>query len=293
MKTFMIPVLFAIALVACDSQQPPAYQGALYFGQGAYVMRFSMRDASLSVAGRLGDARIRSVEAMGPEYLLITESASVNRIQVSRISWFNLKTGESASLYKGVLARYLAKSGIVVYDDGGTLYAVPALEGTENWIISAHPGASVTRLMEATPGLLLYETGQGAEALIHSWNSETDQQVQLDSLTATCRLNGAVWIGPLQRLACKPRSATGADADYLLADLDGSVDGSLNLPEDRKFEALTFIEGQHLLVLRETWQGLMSDYDKHAVWTYDILTGASYRLAENVDLGNSVVYADY
>ena len=135
MRTLLIPVLFAVVLAACDSQQPPAYQGTLYFGQGDYVMRFSLRDASFSVAGRLGDTSIRRIEAMGPEYLLITESASVNRIQVSRISWFNLKTGESASLYRGVLARFLAQPGIVVYDDGANLYAVPALEGTENRIL--------------------------------------------------------------------------------------------------------------------------------------------------------------
>jgi hypothetical protein len=293
MKTLLIPVLLAIALVACDSQQPPAYKGALYFGQGAYLMRFSMRDASLSVAGRLGDARIRSITAMGPEYLLIAETASVNRMRVSRIAWFNLKTGESASLYQGVLALFLAKPGIVVYDDGGTLYAVPAVDGTENRILYAHPRASVTRLLEATPGLLLFETAQGADTMIHSWNPETDQQAQLDLLTATCRLEGAVWIEPLQRLACKPRTAAGAEAEYLLADLDGSVDGYLNLPEDRQFEALTFIDSQHVLVLRETWRGLMSEYDNHAVWTYDIQTGASYRLSENVDLGSSVVYADY
>lgn len=293
MKIRLIPVLFAVVLAACDAQQSPAYQGILYFGQGDYVMRFSLRDASLSVAGRLGDTRIRRIEAMGPEYLLITESASVNRVRVSRVSWFNLKTGESASLYRGVLAGYLAKPGIVVYDDGGNLYAVPALEGSENRIIYAHPYTPVTRLLEAAPGLLLFEAGQGPDAMIHSWNSGTDQRMRLDALTAACRLEGAVWIEPLQRLACQRRAATGAGAEYVLADLDGAVDGSLSLPGDGRFEALTFIESQHVLVLRETWQGLMSDYDKHAVWTYDIRTGASYRLADNVNLGSSVVYADY
>jgi hypothetical protein len=217
----------------------------------------------------------------------------VNRIRVSRISWFKLKTGESADLYQGVLALYLAKPGIVVYDDGGNLYAVPRLEGGANRVIFTHPHAPVTRLLETRAGLLLFETQQDAEPMIHSWNSETDQQNQLDALTAICRLEGAVWIEPLQRLACKRRSAPEADEEYVLADLDGSTDGSLNLPGNKDFEALTFIPSQRVLVLRETWQALVSGRDKHAIWTYDIVTGESYRLADNVDLGNSVVYADY
>jgi hypothetical protein len=291
MKTFLIATLSVVALVACDSQQPPEYQGTLYFGQGAYVMGFSLRDASLSLVGRLGDTTIRRIEAMGPDHLLITESATVNRMRVSRVSWFNLRTGETADLYQGVLVRYLATPGIVVYDDGHSLYAVPRQDSSENRVIYAHPHSSITRLVETHPGLLLFETAQGADVVIHSWNSATDQLSQLDSLTATCRLEGAAWIEPIERLACKPRA--GAGAAFVLSDLDGSVDGSVNLPKDKLFEALAFIDSQHILVLRETWRGLMSNRDQHAVWTYDIRTGTSYRLADNVDLGNSVVYAEY
>jgi len=293
MKPLLFPVLLAVVLVACDSQTRPEYQGALYFGQGAYVMRFSLSDASFSVAGRLGDTTIRRIEALGPDKLLIANSASVNRLRASRISLFDLKTGESADLYQGVLASYLAKSGIVVYDDGRNLFAVPRFEGSENRIIYAHPRNPVTRLVEAYPGLLLLETGQDADPMILAWNSATDRLSQLDSLSAACRLDGAVWIEPLQRLACRRRTPTGADGDYVLADLDGSVDGSVDLPKDRQLEAMTFIESQHILVLRETWLALMGHREKHAVWTHDIRTGSSYRLADNVDLGNSVVYSDY
>lgn len=104
-------------------------------------------------------------------------------------------------------------------------------------------------------------------------------------------LKAAAWIGPIKRLASKTR--TGAGAAYVLSDLDGFVEGSVSLPENKQFEALAFIDSQHVLVLRETRRGLMGDRDQHAVWTYDIRIGTSYRWAGNVDLRHSVVYAEY
>lgn len=292
MKTPLIPFLIAVAIVACDARQPPEYRGALYFGQGSYLMRFSLRDGGLSVAGQLGDTTIREISALRADHLLIAESASLSRRRVSRISWINLKTGESADLYAGVLARYLADPGVLVYDDGSDLFAVPQQEDTPNEVIFSHPQNQLTRLLEASPGILLFEAGAADQPVIHSWNARTGQLRKLDALAGACRLQGAVWIDPLQRLACKRRAGPVAAAAYVLADLDGTVDGKLDLPADKQFLALAYIGDRHALVLQETRRSLLGTRDKHAVWMYDIRTGASHRLAGNVNLGNSVVYAE-
>lgn len=286
-------ILIALSLLSCDVGPRQEFHGALYFGQGAYLMRFSLGDASLSIAGHLGDTTIRQVTALGDEDLLIAETASVNQRRVPRISWVDPGTGETADLYAGVRAEHLANPGVVVYDDGSDLYAVPQQFDSDNQIIFSHPQSQLIWLMEASSGILLIETGDADAAVIHSWDARTGELNTLEALAATCRLVGAVWIGPLGRLACKQRAVPLADAEYLLSDLEGKVDGRLNLPEDKEFLALAHIESQNALVLQETWRGLLGTRDKHAVWMHDLDSGESHRLAKNVNLGESVVYAEY
>lgn len=293
MKKALTLILPALLLISCDGGPTKDYQGALYFGQGAYLMRFSLGDASLSIAGHLGETTIRQVSALGNDNLLVAESASVRGRRVPRISWIDPRTGETADLYAGVRVEHLAQPGVVVYDDGSDLYAVPQRFDSENEIIFSHPERQLTRLMEASSGLLLIETGEGEEAEIHLWDARSAQLRELEALAGTCRLEGAVWIATLERLACKQRADSQAQGGYLLSDLDGNVDGSLNLPENKDFLALAHIESQDALVLQETWRGLMGDRDKHAVWIHDLATGESHRLAQNVNLGGSVVYAEY
>jgi len=288
-------LLFSIAwaLSGCDASHPPTYHGALYFGQDAYVMRYSLQHGSLSVEGHLGDTTIREMSALGSDHLLITESALVNRRRVSRISWFDLETGASANLYPGVLARYLAASDLIVYDDGTSLFAVPQRDGSANEVIWEHPQNLLTRLVDAAPDQLLIEAGAPGQSAIHSWNARTGQLRQLDGLTAACRLEGAVWIESLQHLVCKPPSVPLAEAGYVLVDLDGAPQGELHLPTGKQFLALTYIAGQHVLLLQETRPGMLGGRDTHTVWVHDVDTGASYELPGSVNLGKSVVYADF
>lgn len=293
MKPALTPLLLALLLTGCEGEPSRDYQGALYFGQGAYLMRFSLVDGSLTISGHFGDTTIHQVTALGEDHLLVAEYASVNRRRVPRISWINLRTGETADLYAGVGAAHLADARVVVYDDGSELYAVPQQFDGDNEVIFSHPEQPLSRLMEASPGILLVETGDGEERVIHGWDARNGELRNLVGLTAACRLVGAVWIGSRERLACKQRSGALADAEYVMSDLDGKVEGRLDLPEGKDFFALTHIEHQDSLVLQETWRGLLGDRDRHAVWMHDLETGETHRLAENVNLGGSVVYADY
>jgi len=286
-------VVFAVAMTGCDTSQQSEYRGVLFFGQGGYLMRLSLQDGSLSVKGHLGDTIIREVSGLGPDHLLIAESASVNRRKVPRISLFDLRTGESADLYAGLYARYLAASGLIVYDDGSELFAVPQMDDTDNEVIYTHSQNQLTRMIEASPGILLFEAGEAGKPLIHSWNSLTGELRELDTLTSACRLEGAVWLGPLGRLACKPRDAPPREADYVLSDLDGLIDGRLNLPADNHFMALSYVHSQQALVLQETREGVLGARESFAVLMYDINTGESQTLASNVYLGASVVFAEF
>jgi hypothetical protein len=296
MRTFIIMgsiCLLAAALAACGPREPSAYRGDLYFGQGSYLMQFSLRDGSLIVVDNLGDKTIRDLSGLGPDKLLIAESASVNRRSVSRISWFDLETGESSALYSGILARYLDKAGIIAYDDGSALHAVPQFGVGSYEVIFPHRSNQLTTLLVVSGDALLFEVGDAGQEAIHAWNALAGERRVLGALSATCRLRGAVWIETLGQLACKERAPAWADADYLLADLDGVVGGKLDLPEDRQFLALAYISGQQALILQETRRGLFGGQEKSAVWAYDVHTGKSTRLARNQNLGSSVVYTEF
>jgi hypothetical protein len=292
-RAFLISTILALGLTACDDRESHGYRGVLYFGQGAYLMRFSLQEGSLSVKGHLGDTILREVSGLGSDHLLVAETASVNRRKVPRISLFDLRTGESADLYAGLYARYLAVSGLVVYDDGSELFVVPQLDDSANRIIFSHSQNQLTHMIEAAPGTLLFEVGEAGEPTIHAWNSLTDELRELDDLTTACRLEGAVWLAPLERLACKRRDSPPIEAEYVLSDLDGAIDGRLNLPAGNPVVALGYIDSQQALVLQETRKGMLGARETFAVLMYDINSGESDTLASNVYLGASVVFAEF
>ncbi|HET6566232.1 MAG TPA: hypothetical protein VFG52_12535 [Xanthomonadales bacterium] len=293
MNKLLTLLVLGVMLASCDDGPTRPFHGALYFGQGAYLMRLSLTDGGQSIVGHLGDTIIRQVTALGNDDLLVAESASVNRLRVSRISWVDPKTGETADLYAGTLVEHLADPGVVVYDDGSELYAVPQQAWNDNEVVFSHPQKPLSRLLEASPGILLIETGDTDTAGIIAWDARTGTLRDLPGLAKTCRLVGAVWIDSLERLACKQRAMVPADSQYVLTDLEGKADGRLALPEDKDFFALVYIENQNTLVLRETRQSWLGKRDKYAVWMHDLESGESYRVANNVNLGNSVVYANF
>lgn len=293
MSKLLTLFVLGLMLASCNDGPTHPYRGALYFGQGAYVMRLSLTDGSQSIVAHLGDTTIRQVTALSNGDLLVAESASVNRLRVSRISWVDPKTGEAADLYAGVLAEQLADPGVVVYDDGSDLYAVPQQAGSDNEIIFSHPHKPLNRLLEASPGILLIETGDRDAAAILAWDARTGTLRELPGLVKTCHLVGAVWIASLDRLACKPRTLAPAGSEYVLADLEGNADGRPALPANKNFFALAYIDNQNALVLRETRQSWLGSRDENAVWMHELESGQSYLVADNVNVGNSVVYANF
>ncbi|KAA9130275.1 hypothetical protein F3N42_13130 [Marinihelvus fidelis] len=280
------------ALAACGGEPPSPYRGALYYGNGAYLMRLGLQTGEVSVAGHLGDTVIREVSTYSGEYLLIAETNTVNRRRVPRIAWFNRRTGEKGDFYGGVRARFLAAAEVMVYDDGNSLFAVPSEDRSTNQLIMAHSGAALTAMIEAAPGLLLLETLRDGAATIHSWDGHSGELQALDALSSTCRLEGAVWIDAMERLACAPRDGD-ASAPWLLTDLAAEAPRPLGLPADRAFRPLAYLDDQRALVLQESRDKLLGGGARHSAWLYAIDSGELVHLADDVSLGRSVAYAEY
>jgi hypothetical protein len=280
-------------LAACGPPGDSGYRGSLYFIQGSYLMRYDLRDGALSAVTNLGNKQIREISPFGESRLLISETTSVNRKRVAQISWMDLDTGRSESLYPGVRARYLPDADAIVYDDGRRLYSVAVVGDVEtNTLLLAHRLNEVSAMVSIPGGRLLLGIRQAGEEEIHLFDIRTNQLDRLDALTRVCRLEGAVWISDEDQLACPARHPESEGASYVLADLLGAVSRPLGLPEGESFTALTFLEGQGALILKELWESRFSEQKKAALWAHDIATGENVRLSEYKNLGASVVYAE-
>lgn len=284
-------ILMITALAACGPQLPHGYTGYLYFAQGNYLSRFSLRDGSLSVVANFGDMTIREISAFGENRLFLAGTAAIGQRAVPRISWIDLETGEKVSQYSGILARYMANANVVVFDDGIKLYAIPqGSGGGADEIIHAHGLNRITTVVEVTGDTLLFETGEPGQRVIRAWNALTGNQEEMIGLTAACELVGAVWLESSQELACRKRAGTPDKPEYLLVDLEGNVSSRLALPDGKRFTALAYIAGQSALVLKESWNRAIGGQERSAVWVHNMETGVNTRLSRNVNLGGSVVF---
>ena len=102
----MLRILFRLfiigcitALSACGQQAPHGYVGYLFFAQGNYLTRFSLRDGSISVVANFGDMTIREIKPFGEKRLFLAGTAAIGQKTVPRISWIDLETGEKVSQY--------------------------------------------------------------------------------------------------------------------------------------------------------------------------------------------------
>jgi hypothetical protein len=284
-------VVLIATLTACGPQPPHGYTGYLYFAQGNYLTRFSLRDGSLSVVANFGDLTIREISAFGENRLFLSGTAAIGRKTTPRISWIDLETGEKVSQYSGILARYMASANVVVYDDGIKLYAMHQGVGARpDEVIYSHGLNQITTVLEVANDTLLFETGDPGQRVIRGWDAVTGSQQVLEDLTAACDLVGAVWLESNQQLACRKRDSSIEDNEYLLVDPDGQVNGRLTLPEGGRFTALTYISDQHALVLKENWTSAIGDQEKSAVWIHNVKTGENTRLSKHQNLGFSVVF---
>jgi len=268
-RIVLLLVLLIPVFVSCGSREQTAYHGYLYFANGSYLLRFSLRDGSRSVVTNLGDKSIRHISHFRKNRLLIAELASINRKNISRISWVDVKTGQSEALYSGDLALYLANSDVIVYDDGGKLFAVSLAGGSHSDPIISHRLHQLSSMIELSNDTVLFETNDAGNRRIHSYDALTRELQLLDRLSGVCR------------------------PAYILASLDGDVSGPLALPEGKRFFALTYVSKQNALILNESWRSRLSGQEKSAIWVHNIQSGENRRLAKNQNLGTSVVYTDF
>jgi hypothetical protein len=270
----------------CEPDETREYWGNLYFAAGSYLGQLDLRDGSVSVLANVGDASIREIDAFGDDQLLLTVLGPVNRKDTFRLMQFKLDTFGLVTLINGRHGRYLPVPEALVFDDGAHLrvrvYGGGPME--ELTIIQHRFGARV-HVMQTAATQFLYSVDR--ESAIYSFDVDTRESLELPELSKACQLDGALWIDARDALLCKLEDAS---QSYRFFGLDGSARGALAIPDAGPYRAVAYLADQDALVLTQTWNTVVSDSVRYAIWIYDLASDHMVRLVEDQYLGPSVVY---
>jgi len=286
-KTRLLSLLVAILLSSgCGSGEEREYWGNLYFGTGAYLGQLDLRNGSVSLLANLGDTAIREIDAFGDEQLLMSVFGPVNHKDTFRLMQYELDGGGLATLINGRHGRYLPVPEALIYDDGAylkvRLYGGRAMEQV---VVARHRLGSRAHILQVSRTQFVYSIDP--DTSIHSFNVDTLESRLLSGLSATCTIDGALWIAERDALLCKLRGDTG---DYVFVSLSGEVLGSLDIPAGGPFRALAHLHDQDAVVLSEAWNTLVGDNTRYAVWIYDLANDRMVRLVKDQPMGSHVVY---
>ena len=287
-----VAALLVVALIAsCDMFEHEALHGHLYFAAGSYVGQFDLSDGSSAPVVNLGDVTIDRVGAFIGNDLLLTMREYVNGRETSRILRFNLRRSVSSPLFSGMMAEYLPSSIAVIYDDGSRLLATHRKKAyRDEVVIDVHGHNSMPAVVVLSDAEILFNSVNGDDVLIQRYNVDTNTSQALHDLSKVCVLNGAVWITESKQLLCRAYDVSSQESGYVFASLDGTVENTLHLDDDKDFRALSFLPDQRVIILTERSASWGGGQPRHAVWAYDMDTARIYRIAKDQYLGTSVVY---
>ncbi len=272
-----------IMLGSCNADEQREYRGSLFFGTGAYFGELDLRDGSVSLLANLGDTRLLEVAEFGDEQLLLSVVGPLNNKETHRLLQYKIANGGMATLLNGRHGRYLPVPEALFFDDGAYL-KVRTFGGRdmEEAVVARHRLGSPARVLAVAPTRMIYSVDAGATVL--AYDVTTQESTPLPALAKQCALDGALWVAAREALLCK------SEPDYVFVSLAGEVQGRLELPDAGPFRALAYLHDQDAVVLSESWQTLIGDNTRHAVWIYDLASDRMMRLVKNQGLGSHVVY---
>ena len=284
--------LILLALVSsCDSSDHGSAHGHLYFATGNYVGQFDLSDGSSLPAANLGDVTIDHLSDFRGGNLVLTLRVFVNGRETSRILSFNLRQGVSFPLFPGFEAEFLPGPKAVIYDDGLKLLATHRDRSyKDETVIDDHGYNSRPAVVVLSESEILFDRVTDGDVEILRYNADDDTSQVLQPLSEQCDLNGAVWISDTKQLLCRSPGTSQQDSIYMFVSLDGNVEKTLPLPDDKILRALVYLPDQQLVVLTERSNSWGGGQPRNAVWIYNMRTAAIYLLAKNQYLGKSVVY---
>ena len=214
-------VLVALGLLtSCEADDHPTRHGRLYFAVGNYIGEFDLRDGSSAAVVNLGDVTIDHLSSFDNGDLLITMRVYANGRETSRILRFDLRSGETLTMFPGLMAEYMAGPRAVIYDDGSNLLATHRGKAYRDEVLIDYHGVNARPSLVVLSGTeILFsgvqKDGDNNKPMIYRYDVANNSTTPLTELSDVCSVHGVLWVPTVERLMCKTRTKDGATAAYV------------------------------------------------------------------------------
>jgi hypothetical protein len=284
-------VVLCLNLGACDSASRAGPGGAIFFGSGSYLGKFSLGDGSSEVVAYVGEGTVTSVGNYGDGELLLTVRRLVNSKHVQMVVRFDIATRHYTNLFAANSAVFLRDGEVTVFDDGFSLQAASIVDKERKLIsIFLHGFDEEIIITPVSDHALFFQVSKNNDSRVFRYDVTSETLEPLVEFSRVCDLDGAVWVSERQQMLCRSPGVTGVESQYRFVDPEGRPGEILPRPGENAFRAVLYLPGQRLLVLTEAWQTVFGGRQKFAVWIHNLASGESYRLVKDQYLGDHVGY---
>ncbi len=273
---------------ACDRQANAPITGMLYCGSGEYIMQISLDSGHVEPLKGLGDVRVRGLQSMADDELLVLTEKLMNNRPVYRIGRFDTRRYDLNTVVEGSSAVFLTAPQHIVFDSGTQVRLVSTRAGEPDPGITVftHPFNRNVLMLPVGDSSLLYQIERNGTREVYRYVSEEHRFTAEPALSSACHLQDAVWLATDELLACRADTATASP--YRLVHLDGRETRTLSIPGTAPMRAVAYAEQAQSLVLT----GAGRPEDEAGIWAFHLPSNALTQISSGANLSGSCVHRD-
>ncbi len=277
-----------LLIAACERQTTAPISGVLFCGSGEYIMQISLDTGYVEPLKGLGDVRVRGLQPMANDEVLVLTEKLMNNRPVYRIGRFDTRRYDVDTVVEGSSAVFLRTPEHIVFDSGTQVRLVSTRPGDPDpgVTVFTHPFNRNVLMLPTGGSTLLYQIERNGERGVYRYEAEGHQFTAEPALTAACQLQDAVWIADDELLACRADTATASP--YRLVHLDGRETRSLSIPGTAPMRAVAYAERAKSLVLT----GAGRPEDAAGIWSFHLPTNQLTLISSGANLSGSCVHRE-
>ena len=275
----------ALSLASCQQASDIYTDSKVFFAWGEYLGEFNLHDGSSTIVGHLGDVSVKRVSDYLDDRLLVSLTAYGKAVDTPLVVTVTPDTGARQVIGRGQSAVYLPGSDSVIYSTASALVANPRRGGGRKFKeITRLLGMRLVNLMVLDADRIRFEVEQQHVTRTYLYDHRLDTPPQSTTLSKICRMQDSAPVDGA--VACRLKDN---DKRFAIVSIEGRVLRHLELPFSSSSRILGRCDNTQLVVFGESRRPIFRSRPRHAVWLYNLETGAATRVSGNQYLGTSIV----